>query len=323
MTERTLSAQNATQIIFLIVAAVCLLPFVSSGVALLLGLCLALFIGNPYLSVTQSITPKLLQASVIGLGAGMNLEVIAKVGLHGIGYTATGIFLTTLIGLSIGYFLKLNKEVSLLVTMGTAICGGSAIAAVASTIRAKPSETSVALATVFFLNAMALFIFPVCGHYFGLNETQFGLWSALAIHDTSSVVGAALAYGGKAVEVATTVKLARALWIIPLCLAIGVFFKIENGDQKTAAKKPTRPWFILGFVAVAALVTWIPFFAVPGKFVYTVATRSLVFTLFLIGANLSRDSLKKVGFRPFVQGVALWGIVASATLLAIQMNWIS
>ncbi len=309
-----ISNHSATRVSFLIAGALCLSPLVSSSVALLLGLFFALAIGNPYLPTTQSITPKLLQASVIGLGAGMNLEVVARVGLHGIGYTATGILLTTLIGLSIGYFLKLNKEVSLLVTMGTAICGGSAIAAVASTIRAKAPETSVALATVFFLNAMALLIFPALGHHFGLSETQFGLWSALAIHDTSSVVGSALAYGGKAVEVATTVKLVRALWIVPVCIAIGFFFR--------AGKKPARPWFILGFIAIAALVTFVPVLAAPGKIIYAIATRSLVLTLFLIGSNLSRASLQQVGMRPLIQGVTLWGIVASVTLLAIQAGFI-
>jgi uncharacterized integral membrane protein (TIGR00698 family) len=314
---------NLSKFIVLFAAALCLFPFISSGLALFLGLLCALLVGNPYASLTKALSPKLLQASVIGLGAGMNLEVVARVGVQGIAYTASGIILTLVVGLALGRLLAIRKEVSLLVSMGTAICGGSAIAAVASTIHSKSSETSLALAIVFFLNALALFIFPQLGQYFQLSEQQFGLWSALAIHDTSSVVGAALAFGGKAVEIATTVKLARALWIIPCCLAIGVFYRRSAEEETAALKKTAKPWFILGFLLLAALVTWVPASAAAGQLVYAAAKRTLVFTLFLIGANLSRESLSQVGWRPLLQGMLLWALVASGTLLAIQVGWIA
>jgi uncharacterized integral membrane protein (TIGR00698 family) len=275
---------------------------------------------NPFLDQTRQLTPKLLQASVVGLGAGMNLAVIGEVGLGGVGYTAVGILGTLAIGLLIGKLLKMEEDTSLLVTVGTAICGGSAIAAVSSTIRAKSHEISVALATVFFLNATALFIFPVLGHLLNLNELQFGLWSALAIHDTSSVVGAAIQYGSHAVEIATTVKLARALWIIPVSLAVGIFWNRKKKSDTAVQKK--YPWFILGFLITAAIVTWIPALQVAGHFVNAAAKRTLVLTLFLIGSGLTRATIKNVGIKPFVQGVTLWLIVGSATLFAIQLGWI-
>ena len=222
----------------------------------------------------------------------MNLIEVGHAGVHGFFYTVIGITLTVSIGLAIGRLLGTQRDTSLLVTVGTAICGGSAIAAVAPVIRAKSDDISVALATVFFLNAVALFIFPPIGHHLHLDQAQFGIWSALAIHDTSSVVGAAMQYGSRALEIATTIKLTRALWIVPVTLIIGMAW--NRGEDKSRAAKPKRPWFILGFVAAAALVTWLPALKPAGHMVFAGAQRSLVVTLFLIGSGLGRSALAAV-----------------------------
>lgn len=308
---------------FLIPAAalLCLLPFISSGIALFLGAALALTVGNPYLRTTKKFTTYLLQASVVGLGAGMNLEIVASVGVKGIGYTLTGIALTLAIGTLIGRALKVEPETSTLVTVGTAICGGSAIAAVAPAIRAKSNSMTVALGVVFVLNSVALFLFPPLGHALNLTQHQFGLWAALAIHDTSSVVGASLAYGNEAMLTAMTVKLARALWIVPVSFGYGWLATRKGGGE--SAVKAKKPWFILGFLIAAALVTYVPSLQSVGLVINTVAKRTLVVTLFLIGASLTRETLKEVGVKPLIQGVALWLIAASATLLALKLDWIA
>ncbi len=303
-------------------ALLCLAPFVSSGMALVFGVLLSMALGNPYLETTRSWTSRLLGLSVMGLGAGMDLRVVGRVGLQGIGYTVASITTALVLGLWLGRVLKTGRETSLLITVGTAICGGSAIAALAPTIRAKPHEVSVALGTVFLLNAVALFIFPAIGHHFDLNQTQFGLWSALAIHDTSSVVGATLAYGTQALQVGTTVKLARALWIVPVTFAMGALHARGAKDVTGPASKPKRPWFILGFLIAAALVTFVPELQGPGHWVETTAKRTLVLTLFLIGSNLTQKTLRSVGIRPFIQGASLWLIMAVGTLGAILAGWI-
>ena len=305
--------------IFPIAALATLTTWVSSGVALVLGILLALCFGNPYATQTKSVTHRLLALSVVGLGAGMNLGVIGQVGLQGVGYTVVGIASATMIGLLLGRLLSVARDTSLLITMGTAICGGSAIAAIAPVIKAKHHEVSVALGTVFMLNAVALFVFPWVGHQLGLTENQFGLWSALAIHDTSSVVGATLQYGPHAVEVGTTVKLARALWIIPVAMIIG-FVRSRNVPQSAGAEKAKRPWFILGFILVAALVTWVPALQPAGHIVESIAKRMMVLTLFLIGTNLTRETIRSVGLKPFVQGIGLWIVMATGSLAAIYYN---
>lgn len=307
-------------ILFLLSAAFTLTPFVSSGIALLMGMGIALTLGNPFSDRVKKAAPLLLQISIVGLGAGMDLHVVGRAGLQGFLYTIIGIVLTLLTGLALGKILRTSRAISLLITVGTAICGGSAIAAASSAIRAKNDEISVSLATVFFLNAAALFAFPWIGHHFSLDETQFGLWCALAIHDTSSVVGAALQYGPHALELATTVKLARALWIIPITFLIAIFWKRE-GEQKSATPVK-RPWFILGFILTAALVTYIPVLQPSGNAVAAAAKRILVFTLFLIGSGLTRTTLKAVGFRPFALGTFLWLIVSATTLAAILGGFI-
>ncbi len=299
---------------FILLAAATLHPWVSSGAALLAGLAFALTLGNPYRAVTPKITPKLLSYCVIGLGAGMDLMEVARVGMQGFGMTLLTIAGTLLVGLGLGRFLKVERQVAVLIAAGTAICGGSAIAATAVAIGAEASAVAVAMATVFMLNAMALWIFPWIGTAVHLSQSQFGYWAALAIHDTSSVVGAALSYGEESLKIATTVKLARALWIVPMTLVLGAVWKRPEGAAKGKAK---RPWFILGFVLMAALMTWVVPLRPLAPTITFVARRGLVLTLFLIGGNLTRETLKKTGPRPFVHGLLLWLIVAASGLFGV------
>lgn len=309
------------QAAFILAALFCLTPWCSSAFALILGVVFALTLQNPFASETKSLTPRLLSGSVVGLGAGMNLIAVAHVGAQGIGYTVVTIGLAFAVGLLLGRWLKIERNTSLLITVGTAICGGSAIAAVSPVIRARSHEISVALGIVFLLNALALFVFPVMGHALALTEPQFGLWCALAIHDTSSVVGAAMRGGPHALVIATTVKLARALWIVPVTLCIGAL--ISQRAEPGVSPKAKRPYFIAGFLIAAALVTFVPGLAPAGHLVNLIAQRVLVLTLFLIGSNLSRDTIRAVGFKPFVQGIGLWIVMASTTLIAITYGWIS
>jgi uncharacterized integral membrane protein (TIGR00698 family) len=291
-------------------AACCLLPFVSSSVALVAGIVLALTLGNPYLAKTRIVSKRLLTASIIGLGAAMDLRVVARVGAYGFAYTAASLLVCGLFGFALGRLLRVEGRTATLITVGTAICGGSAIAALVPVLRPKDHEVSVALTTVFFLNALALFLFPWVGHAVGLLPERFGLWSALAIHDTSSVVAAAAAYDPRAIAVATTVKLTRALWIVPVTLAVGLWHEQKEGG---GAK---LPWFILGFLAAAALMTFLPPLRPYGQLLATLARRGLVVTLFLIGASITKDALRAVGVRPFAHGLLLWLVIASLSLAA-------
>jgi uncharacterized integral membrane protein (TIGR00698 family) len=289
-------------------------PAVPPALALFAGVVLAVTIGNPHGSFTRPAVKKLLPTAVVGLGAGMNLIAVAQAGLRGFAYTVVSISASIALGYVVARWLRVSGATGTLITVGTAICGGSAIAAAAPVLRAEDHETSASLATVFVLNGIALLIFPPLGHLVGLGQEQFGTWAALAIHDTSSVVGAGLQYGARALEVGTTIKLARALWIVPVTFALGfVHARGKGGAGKPAAK----PWFIAGFLAMAAVVTYVPGLTVAGGIVAAVARRLLVVTLFLIGANLSRESLRKIGLRPLVHGVLLWVIVGTSTLLAI------
>ncbi len=307
-----------------VLALASLHPAVPGWAALLSGIGLALAFGNPHAARTRALTPHLLALSVVGLGAGMNLVQVARVGLAGFAYTLVGIAGALALGLWIGRRMGVADDTAALIAVGTAICGGSAIAAAAPVIRARSESTSVALATVFVLNAAALLIFPAVGHALALPQHAFGLWSALAIHDTSSVVAAAAAYGQQAELVATTTKLARALWIVPVTLVIGAIDarRSHRGDP-AGRPKARRPWFVLGFLAAAALVTFVPVLAGPGAWVAASARRSLVLTLFLIGSGISRDALRRIGARPLVQGIVLWLAVGSITLLLIARGIIS
>jgi uncharacterized integral membrane protein (TIGR00698 family) len=304
---------NIAQFLVPALSALCLMPFVSPAVALIGGIFVALWLGNPY--PTKNFSSKLLSWSVVGLGAGMNLETVAKAGLQGLGYTMISILLVFFFGILLMKFFKVEEEVGMLVTVGTAICGGSAIAAVAPVIQAKTHSISVALATVFILNAMALILFPPLGHYLQMSDSAFGLWSALAIHDTSSVVGATMSYSSKAAEIGTTIKLARALWIVPLVFVISYFYAKRKSLPDSEPIK--KPWFILGFLMMAALVTWVPFLQPVGEGVEWLARRTLVLALFFIGLSLSKESLQQVGLRPLMMGIALWVLVLIATLAAV------
>jgi uncharacterized integral membrane protein (TIGR00698 family) len=308
----------AKKIAFIICVIFCLTPWASSTTALFLGLVLSFSLGNPFLELSKKYTSNLLQLSVIGLGAGMNLKVVAMVGLQGIGYTVTSILFACIMGFFLSKLLKTEFIISTLVIIGTAICGGSAIAAISPIIRATDRDISVSLATIFILNAVALFIFPPIGHALALDQHQFGLWAALAIHDTSSVVGASMQYGSEALQIATTIKLARALWIIPVSFIIAFF--MSRITEQSNTNKMKKPWFILGFILMAAVVTWIPSLAEFGSIISTIAKKFLVLTLFLIGSGLSIKSIKEVGFRPLMLGLSLWLFVLTSALYCIKYN---
>ena len=286
--------------------------WVTPPVALFLGLVFALLCGQAYPKFNKKVSKKLLQYSVIGLGFGMNLHASLASGKEGMMFTIISVIGTMLIGMFIGRkLLKVSRDTSYLISSGTAICGGSAIAAVGPVIKAKDSDMSVALATIFVLNAIALFIFPVLGEWLGLTQQEFGTWAAIAIHDTSSVVGAGAAYGEEALQVATTIKLTRALWIIPLALVTSFIFKTEG-------KKVSIPWFILWFI-VAILINTYVLDNVPevGKAIAGLARKGLIITMFFIGASLSTDVLKAVGVKPLVQGVLLWLVISIGSLMYI------
>lgn len=286
--------------------------WVTPPVALFLGLVFALLCGQAYPKFNKTVSKKLLQYSVVGLGFGMNLQASLASGKEGMMFTIISVVGTMLIGMFIGCkLLKVNRNTAYLISSGTAICGGSAIAAVGPVIKAKEGDMSVALATIFILNAIALFIFPVFGEWLGLTQQQFGTWAAIAIHDTSSVVGAGAAYGEEALEVATTIKLTRALWIIPLALFTSVIFK---GD----GKKISIPWFILFFIIAILLNTYvINDMPAIGKTISSLARKGLIITMFFIGASLSTDVIKSVGIKPLIQGVLLWIVISVASLLYI------
>lgn len=281
-------------------------------VALFLGLAFALLCGQAHPKFNKKTSKYLLQYSVVGLGFGMNLHAALASGKEGMEFTILSVVGTMLIGWFIGRkVLKVDRDTSYLISSGTAICGGSAIAAVGPVLRAKDSEMSVALGTIFVLNAIALFVFPVIGHWLGMSQHEFGTWAAIAIHDTSSVVGAGAAYGEEALKVATTIKLTRALWIIPLAFVTSFLFKSKG-------QKVSIPWFIFFFILAMVVNTYL-LTGVPqvGQTINYIARKGLTITLFFIGASLSRDVLKSVGVKPLVQGVLLWMIISLGTLTYI------
>ena len=301
---------------FILIFLFCLTPLVSPPIALALGLVVAFTFGNPFPQLEGNATKYLLQISVVLLGFGMNLSSVYKAGKDGILFTIVTIFGTLILGYFVGRLLKVNSKASTLISSGTAICGGSAIAAVAPVIDAESDEISVSLGTVFVLNSVALFLFPAIGHYLDLTQNQFGIWSAIAIHDTSSVVGAASAYGPEALTIAATVKLARALWIAPVALLFAVLYRKQNAERKT---KIAIPWFILLFLAATAIRTYTPSSIPPSLFdsLVNIAKTGMTVTLFLIGASLSRKTLKSVGAMPMIQGVVLWIVISLVSLWAV------
>src|SRR5580704_5506445 len=282
----------------------------SPSLALAAGLVYGLTLAHPYHLESRRLSKFLLQASVVGLSFGMNLAEVLKVGHSGFLYTACSITGAMLLGLAIGHWLRVERTPSFLITVGTVICGGSAIAAVGP----MEEEMAVALGTVFLLNSIALLLFPALGWAQHLSQTQFGLWSALAIHDTSSVVGATAKYGAVALSVGTIVKLARALWIVPVSVLTSMFMKSKSRIQ--------WPWFIGLFCLAAMANTYVPFFCFAYPVLSHLGRLGVTVTLFLIGTGLSAATLRQVGVRPLLQGVLLWAIVALGSLLPIVPGWI-
>ena len=278
-------------------------------VALFLGLGYALLFGQPYPKFNKKMSKYLLQYAVVGLGFGMNLHESIASGKEGMMFTVVSVIGTLVVGWLIGYrLLKIDRITSYLISSGTAICGGSAIAAVGGVIDAKDDQMSVSLGTIFILNAVALFLFPMIGHWLGMDQHTFGTWAAIAIHDTSSVVGAGEAYGEEALKVATTIKLTRALWIIPLALVTSFLFKSKG-------KRVSIPWFILFFILAMLVNTYLLVdYPQIGDFINRFARKGLTLTLFFIGASLSRKVLGAVGIKPLVQGVLLWLFISLSTL---------
>lgn len=299
------------EIIFVLALILCLTSFVTPPIALLIGFAIAQLIGHPFLHLNHKATSFLLKVSVVGLGFGMNVQSAIHAGKEGILFTVASIIGTLSLGLLLGRFLKIEKKTSHLISCGTAICGGSAIAAISPLIKAKEKQMSVALGTIFILNSIALFLFPFIGHQLNLSQTQFGLWSAIAIHDTSSVVGAANKYGAEALQVATTVKLARALWIIPVSLLTAMFFKTDKQKIKI-------PYFIGLFILAMIINTYFPIVHYASKEIVDLAKTGLTITLFLIGAGLSKSVLKSVGFKPLLQGIILWIVISVVALWAVM-----
>jgi uncharacterized integral membrane protein (TIGR00698 family) len=304
---------------------VCLLlaasSVVSPSVALAGGVAFGFSFEHPFRLESHVLAKWLLQASVVALGFGMNLKQVVHAGRSGFLYTAISISCAMLLGLLFGSLLKVAGKASFLISAGTAICGGSAIAAISPITRADQEEISVSMGTVFVLNSVALLIFPLIGHALHLSQNQFGLWSALAIHDTSSVVGAAAKYGNQALAVGTTVKLARALWIVPVSLLAAVY--MARTGKSFGKSKIKIPWFIFLFCLAAAAASYLPQFAAQFGTMNHLGKAGLTATLFLIGTSLSKKTLQQVGARPFVQGVSLWVVVAGVSLLAIYFNYIS
>jgi uncharacterized integral membrane protein (TIGR00698 family) len=290
---------------FVALLLVCLTPWCSPPTALALGLAFALTVGSPF--NTSKATRLLLQVSVVGLGFGMNLGKVVEAGRTGVLFTIATIAGTLAAGYALGRAMHISSSTAHLISSGTAICGGSAIAAVGPVIGASDEEMSVSLGTVFILNSVALFAFPMIGAALHLSQTQFGVWAAIAIHDTSSVVGAASSYGAEALQIATTVKLARALWIVPLTL--GTAFAFRKQTARVAI-----PWFIFFFLVAAVIRTYVPG---PWDWIVRGARIGLTVTLFLIGASLSRRSLATVGVRPLILGVVLWILISAAGLWAV------
>lgn len=295
------------QLLFLALAVLSFSPLISPPIALLFGILFVNIFGK--VLETDSFVKKLLQYSIVGLGFGINLNTAIEAGSQGFLFTVSTIALVMIFGLLLAKILKIDKTIAQLISAGTAICGGSAIAAVAPILKANSKQTSVALGIVFVLNAVALFIFPEIGHFFNLSQNQFGIWSAIAIHDTSSVVGAASKYGNEALQIATTVKLVRALWIIPLAFLISIFTKSEG--------KIKIPYFIGFFVLAILAGTFLPFLQNFNSIISEISRDTLKVALFLIGAGLSLQNLKNIGIKPLLLGIILWIFISSISLYAV------
>lgn len=298
------------KVLFIIAMALCISGYVSSPVALVGGFLFTYFLGHPFLNLNGKAVKWLLKIAVVGLGFGMNLMETLNAGKDGFLLTVFSITVTLVLGFFLGKMLKMDKKESHLISSGTAICGGSAIAAVAPVINAQEKDMSISLGVVFLLNSIALIVFPPMGHLLDLTQHQFGLWCAIAIHDTSSVVGAAYTFGEEALKVATTVKLARALWIIPLSIVSVFLFKGKG-------KSISIPYFIFLFIVAIILNTYLPIPEVITTSITSISKSLLVLTLFLIGAGLSIDKIKSAGWKPMILGISLWVFISISSILAI------
>ena len=288
---------------------------ISPPLALVVGIVYGFSFVHPYHLESRNLSRLLLQLAVVALGFGMNLRQVLHAGKSGFVYTAISITGVLLLGWLLGRLLSVSKKASFLITVGTAICGGSAIAAIAPITHPDDEEMAMSLGTVFVLNAVALLVFPLVGFALHLTQSQFGLWAALAIHDTSSVVGAAARYGTQSLQIATTVKLTRALWIVPVAMLTAYFTKSKAKIQ--------LPWFILFFCLAAVAFTYIPAGAAFYPLLSKLGRTGLTVVLFLIGTGLSKETVKRVGARPFIQGITLWAVIAVLSLLAIRAGWIT
>lgn len=299
--------KNFLKILFIILAALCFSPVVSPPIALFLGIIFVNIFGQVFNA--DKIIKIVLQVSIVGLGFGINLKQALQAGSEGFLFTVFSITLIVVLGIALGYIFRIDKIITQLISFGTAICGGSAIAAIAPILKADGKQTSVSLGIIFLLNALALFIFPEIGQYFNLSQYQFGIWSAIAIHDTSSVVGAASKYGHEALQTATTVKLARALWIIPISFMLS-FLNKSGGKVKI-------PYFI-GFFILAILVnSYFPVIKEVTDYVVDFSKSSLKVALFLIGIGLSFQNLKNIGIKPLLLGIILWIVISVISLFAV------
>ena len=309
--------KQTSKVIYILLIALILFPFdrfglpvISAPLALLCGLAFAFIFPNPYPKFNKKTSKYLLQVAVVCLGFNMNLQESLKSGSEGMLFTVVSVVGVMALGVLVGYWLHINRKTAYLISSGTAICGGSAIAAVGPVLKANENEMAVSLGVIFILNSLGLFIFPPLGHIFEMTQQQFGTWAAIAIHDTSSVVGAGEAYGEEALQIATLIKLTRALWIIPLAIATMFIFR-----DKTA--KISRPWFIFIFVLAMVVNTYV---TLPAWFVSSmvwIAKRGMVVTLFLIGASLSIASIRSVGVKPLLQAVLLWVVISVSSLFVV------
>lgn len=309
MTTSSLSSK----IFFFILILLSLSGLINSPIALTLGIAFALFFKHPFPGLSQEVVKWLLKIAIVGLGFGMHMDNALAAGKDGFLLTLFSIIITLALGFALGKAFRLDKKLTHLISSGTAICGGSAIAAVAPVIRSKNEDISIALAVVFILNAIALLLFPYIGTLLELSQQHFGLWAAIAIHDTSSVVGAAQAYGYEALSIATTVKLARALWIIPLSIFSMILFKGKGKGIKI-------PWFIFLFLLAIVINTYTSFPESLSLKISSVSRALLVLTLFLIGTSLSKDRVKSAGIKPMALGVILWVVISVSSLFAI-LTW--
>ncbi len=307
--SRTLPKGYVSALFFVFIGLIIFFK-VSPSISLLMGLAMGIFTGNPFPAKSKTATKYLLQGSVIGLGFGMNFTSVVAAGKDGFVFTMLTISAAIGLGFLLGKLFKVEKIISYLISVGTAICGGSAIAAISQVVEADEKDISISIGTVFILNAVALFIFPPIGEYFGLTQEQFGIWAAIAIHDTSSVVGAAAQYGNESLLIATTIKLARALWIIPMALLTSYIFKKQSNAS-------SFPWFILFFVFASLVNTYVNIPEIIKTGILTLSKIGFSATLFLIGTGISLKNIKAVGPRPLLQGIILWVVILSGSLFFV------